>query len=275
MKSFGIGRMVALAGVAVGAFISVSGVASAQCARTILKCGCTITAGGLFTLGNPVANSASGAGDCIAIRAKNVVLNLNGYSITGPSNGTAKGSGVHILKSASGAFVEGLGATISGWANGVETESTNGTIDNIVTGSNDKAGVFLFKANNNHVTRISADGNGQFGIFVSASAQNDIAASEASDNGADGVLVGCIANSTGGCAVQSKPSNSNDVYAVASDNNGRDGIAVQFNSNRNNVANCSASGNTRFDMDDRHPNGCALDQWFANSFTTASRTCIQ
>lgn len=264
-----------MVGAAAVAVIIGSEAARAQCARTILRCGCTITSAGLFTLGNPVGNSASGAGDCIAIRARNVVLNLNGYSITGPSNGTAKGSGVHILKSASGAFVEGLGATISGWTNGVETDSTNGTIDNIVTDSNDKAGVFLFKANDNHVTRITAEGNGQFGIFVSASDQNDIAASQASGNGVDGVLVGCIANSRGGCAVQTKPSNSNDVYAVTSDSNGGDGIKVQFNSNRNNVGDCSASGNAAFDMSDRHSNGCGLDQWFAKTFTTANRTCIQ
>ncbi len=275
MGRFRMGRMLGAIGAAGLAIISASGIASAQCARTILRCGCTITSGGLFTLGNPVGNSATGAGDCIAIRAKNVVLNLNGNSITGPSNGTAKGAGVHILKSASGAFLEGLGATISGWANGVETDSTNGAIDNLVADSNNKAGVLLFKAKLNQVTRITADDNGQFGIFVSGSDQNDIADSEVSDSGSNGVLVGCIPNGNGGCAVQTKPSNSNNVYGVVSNSNSRDGITVQFNSNKNNIGDCSATDNADFDMNDRHSSGCASDQWFANSFNTASQPCIQ
>lgn len=275
MSKFRMGRMLAVMGAAALAMMTATGVASAQCAKTILKCGCAITTTGLYTLGNPVSNSTSGAGDCITIRAKNVALNLNGNSITGPSNGTAKGSGVHIVKSATAAFLEGAGATISGWTNGVETDSSSGVIDNVVTSANDKAGVFLFKAEMNNVARITADNNGQFGIFVSASTQNNISSSEVSGSGADGVLVGCIPNGKGGCAVQTKASNSNNVYGVTSDHNGGGGITVQFNSNKNDIGNCSATGNASFDMNDRHANGCAADKWFANSFSTASQSCIQ
>jgi hypothetical protein len=110
---------------------------------------------------------------------------------------------------------------------------------------------------------------------VSASNQNNIAASEVSESVLDGVLVGCVANGKGACAVQTKASNQNNVYGVTSNNNGAGGITVQFNANKNNIGNCSGTGNGTFDMNDRHSSGCAGDKWFANSFNTASQSCIQ
>lgn len=253
-----------------------AGAASAGCPAAITRCGCQMLNTGLYTVANDLSTSQT-AGDCIIVRAKNAVLNLNGHSVTGPSNGKSKGSGVHVLKSAVGSFVEGLGATISGWKYGVENDANNVAIEDFTVQNNDTAGVFLSKANSSAVTNVTSQNNGGYGIWLSASSQNHIGSDQTLGNFLDGVFVGCV-SSLGKCTTMTAASNGNIVFGVTSQNNGisgkGSGITVQFNSNQNVIGRNTAGGNVEFDLNDRHPSGCAKDVWFANDFVTYSRNCI-
>ena len=100
--------------------------AALVCSNTVRNCGCAITSSGVYTLAAALASS--GAGDCLSIAAKNVVLNLNGFAITGPGSGS-NGSGIHV-KNASSVWIEGQGAaalppTISGWKYGIENDGND------------------------------------------------------------------------------------------------------------------------------------------------------
>jgi len=233
---------------------------------------------GLFTLGGSISTTKTNI-DCITIKAKNVVLNLNGNSITGPSNGASTESGVHVLNNATGAFVEGAGATISSFKYGIEDDSTNTVIDNVVASANSGTGIFLFKADGNSIDNVTAENNGSFGIWLSASSRNSVSDSVLSDNGNSGIEVGCI-NQSGKCTTVATGSTNNAIYDVTSNTNGGNGIEVQFQSGTNDIGLCSANGNTLSDMVDRHSSGgttgCDSDVWFSNTFTTSNRpNCIQ
>jgi len=79
------------------------------CPATITACGCTITKTGTYvvTMALDAGQGLTGLSDCIDIKAKNVVLNVGDHNITGPGIGSSTGAGIHVLRSASGAFIEG------------------------------------------------------------------------------------------------------------------------------------------------------------------------
>src|ERR1700693_3861768 len=83
--------------------------ATTACGTSIAACGCTITAAGTYTVTTNLssAQGLTAAGDCIAIKASKVVLNVHHFSVTGPGTGTSTGAGIDVLKSSSGAFIEG------------------------------------------------------------------------------------------------------------------------------------------------------------------------
>ncbi len=249
-----------------------AGTARAQCNRTILKCGCTIKGSGLFTLGSSISIARTSV-DCIAISAKNAVLDLNGYTITGPDVAGSLEAGVHVLGGATGAFVEGEGATITGFRYGIEDDSSNTVIDDVVTSENGGSGVFLSKANGNTVANVIAQNNAVYGIWLSASSRNVVSNGVISGNGNSGVEVGCV-NQSGKCVTVAAGSLNNAIYGMTSNDNGGNGIEVQFQSGTNVIGLCTVSGNTLNDMADRHTNGCDNDTWFANIFTSANRNCI-
>src|SRR5271155_5608613 len=67
------------------------------CPATITACGRTITTTGVYVVGNPLTESTAGV-DCLDIDAKDVDLETDGMSITGPNSGA--GSGIFIEKKA-------------------------------------------------------------------------------------------------------------------------------------------------------------------------------
>ena len=80
--------------------------ATTACGTSISACGCTITKAGTYTV---TASLSASGGDCIDIKASNVILNVQKKGITGPGSGTSTGAGIHVLKSSSRAFIEGGG----------------------------------------------------------------------------------------------------------------------------------------------------------------------
>jgi len=74
--------------------------------KTITACGCSITTAGVYTVEQDLT-FAPGVGDCIAIGAKNVALNLNGHNLTGPGKAST-GAGIHLKKIVS-VSIEGQG----------------------------------------------------------------------------------------------------------------------------------------------------------------------
>ena len=98
--------------------------ATTACATSIAACGCTITKAGTYTVTSDLSSSQAltAAGDCIAIKASNVILNLHDFAVQGPGSGTSTGAGIDVLKSSSGAFIEGGNSQPSGWKYGLEVQ---------------------------------------------------------------------------------------------------------------------------------------------------------
>lgn len=97
------------------------------CSTSITACGCTITKTGTYTVTANLSSTQglTGAGDCIAIKANNVVLVLDGFSITGPGTGSSTGAGIDVLKDAKRDFIEGStegGTFVTAWKYGLEVQ---------------------------------------------------------------------------------------------------------------------------------------------------------
>lgn len=260
-----------------GMNLALAAPASAQCPFSITRCGCTIQKAGLYWVANNLSAFPATA-DCIRIRAKGSILNLNGADITGPSNGSSTGAGVHVMSSATGSFVEGLDATLSGWKYGIEDDAGNVLLEDFTTQNNDKAGVLLLQEKNSTVINFVSQKNGGFGVWLAGASVNQIGQGQTLQNELDGVLVGCQSK-LGKCTATPGGSNQNMVFGMTSQNNGQSGvgsgITVQFNSNMNWIERNTGSGNAEFDLNDRHGGtSCAKDIWFANS-GSASKNCIQ
>ncbi len=253
-----------------------AGTASAGvCSKTISACGCEIKAAGVFTV-NQNLSFVKGVANCILIVGDNVVLNLNGFSITGPGNG-AKGSGVFIKK-ASTVFVEGQGAAsqpaiISGWQFGIDNNGDHVLIQDVDTTGNSSAGIYFTQANSSEVVNFSSSNNSGYGLWLGSGNFNLIGSGTTSSNVLDGVFVGCT-GTPGHCTSTGGTANSNAVSDMVSETNGGGGITVQFNSNFNQIGKCSASGNTGGDLVDKHGGtGCAHNLWFANT-GTVNKSCV-
>jgi parallel beta-helix repeat protein len=272
-------RTIALALFALGlALVTTPNRADAQlpaCRAMIDACGCVIRNSGLFGV---VASTLSTTGEtsCIVIRAKNIALNLAGSSITGPNNGSSTGAGIEIDRGSSNVFIEGDGATISGFEFGIENEATNVTVDDLTAENNDAAGVHFAKASNSAVSAVTAQNNGGYGIWLEGSTQNKVGGNtQVISNFLDGILIGCKpVVGTGICGGITAQSNQNMVSDVTATNNGTGnnssgGVTVQFNSKDNSITRSSGSGNPKADFYDHHNAGaCDGNVFFLNSGTT-------
>ena len=256
-------------------FASSSMASAEDCVKALKACGCSITSTGIYTLQQDLVFSS--AGDCISIGAKNVVLNLDGFSITGPGE-TSTGAGVHVRNSKN-VWVEGQSkasqrSTISGWKYGIENDGNEVLIENVSATANTKAGFYFYKASDGELISFEASHNSGFGVWLSSGSNDRVGNGMTSANGLDGVFLGCVGNGAGACASTGGDATSNTLFNLTSTSNGGGGITVQFNSNFDQIGNCFASGNTGFDLIDRHPNGtCGHDLWFVNT-GTANETCI-
>jgi len=246
------------------------------CSKNIASCGCSITSQGVYLVTNSTMTSAANS-DCISVGAKNVVLNLNGATFTGPGSGSI-GAAVHIKPAGSSIFVEGQGlgsspALLSGWKYGIEDDGSDALMQDFSAKNNFKAGVFFFKAKSSEVVNFEASNNTGYGVWVSSGNNNDVGTGIVSSNTLDGVLVGCAGTSPH-CTSGGGNTMSSTVFSMTANTNGAGGITVQFNSNNNQIGKNSATGNTTGDLLDNHATGCANNMWFANTSGSATKGCI-
>jgi hypothetical protein len=248
------------------------------CSKTINACGCSITTPGVYTVGQVLSLGAGS--DCISIGTRNVVLNLNGNTITGPGGGST-GAGIHI-KNATSIWIEGQGtaaqkSVISGWKYGIEDDGKDALIENVSANGNAKAGVFFFRAENGQLVNFTASNNAGYGVWLSSGGFNRVGSGVTSGNVLDGVFVGCIGTGKGTCASGGGNAKSNTIFGIEADNStAAGGITVQFNSDFNQIGSCTASGNFTFDLSDRHSGAsCAHNLWFADTVGTVNKACVQ
>ncbi|HVA79905.1 MAG TPA: hypothetical protein VNF29_03170, partial [Candidatus Binataceae bacterium] len=125
------------------------------CQTNISACGCVITKAGLYTLSGTFAagSTFNQDGSCIEVAAPNVDLNLNHIRITGP--GSSSGIGVFFLKRASNGVLEGVNATISDFAVGLQIESNNIITDSFTTDSN-TTGILIHGVHGGAITNFGA-----------------------------------------------------------------------------------------------------------------------
>jgi hypothetical protein len=255
---------------------SIASAATVVCSKSVKACGCSITTTGVYTVQNNLSLGTNS--DCISIGTKNVVLNLNGWNITGPGNGST-GAGVHI-KNATSVWIEGQGTAsqpsiLSGWKYGVEDDGDSAFIENVTTTGNSKAGIYFFKANNSQLVNFTASGNSGYGVWLSSGGTDQVGNGSTLSNALDGVLIGCVGNGKGGCSSTGGNTKSNNIFGVDSENNGAGGITVQFNSDFNQIGRNTAAGNSSGDLLDKHSgSSCAHDLWFVNT-GSVNKACVQ
>jgi Right handed beta helix region len=262
--------------------------ARAQPPIPLTSCSTKITKTGLYEV-NPPGLSSTG-GDCLTISASNVILYLNGFPISGAGNGV----GVHILSSASNAFVEGHNAVISGFAEGVEIDGSKDLAENFIAESNSDAGVLLNNAKQAKLSNFSADSNGadgvrlykgsyntvagsisasynaRYGIWLYGTSHDSVGGFEVQDNTIAGVYVGC--SSTGPsangseCSPKKMLSKYNSLFSgtLAASGPGLQpyGVVIDLGDDFNRVTNMNGSPfETGGDLVDENAN-CANNDWF-------------
>jgi parallel beta-helix repeat protein len=280
------------AGICSGIAFAVMAVASAPFAQpsftSITACG-PISKSGAYQLDKPI--SASTPGDCIVIKAPNVTLNLNQNGIAGPLTGV----GIHVMRTAANVFIEGGGATISNFLEGVEIDSANAVVENFTAFNNGDAGVYLngarlaklsnFTANGNfndgvRLSRASmnvvqgfyAENNGRYGIWLAASSRNtiDIGESDIDNNVTAGIYLGCSNTGPMGqpCKPALPPSSYNSIFdGYASGGSQGYGIAIDLGDNFNKIARITAAGNATADVMDENTD-CGDNLWISIVYGT-------
>ncbi len=198
-----------VAGVVVG---STAGATTAATQQSVSEC-TTITEPGAYEL---TANVSAPASDtCIRIEASDVVLDGNGYTVTGTDNGNATGTAILVGGPEAGDQLDNVtvrNARVANWATGVAyRDVTNSTISTVtVTGS-------------------------QSGLVVTESSQITIRNTTAMGND-DGILTRDVTDSTfhnttvrandGTGLYTSNDFNGNRLVDTAARENGEEGIRI-------------------------------------------------
>ena len=263
--------------------------AAGSCPTSITACGCTIASSGFYQLGSDLTATNPNA-DCLDVKAANVNLWLDGHSISG----TGSRIGLHLLKTARGAFIEGLDlgsgafASVGSFAIGIEDDADGAIIGHTNVSDNSNVGVLLNRVNGSLVSdfgafsnsygvelsgatlcsiqRATLEGNSIYGMWLSGSSRNVVNFFEAQDNLIAGLYLGCQPHSgpTGG---RCKPSSKNHIYdgpevgpASASQNYG---VAIDSGNVGNVLSGITAGGDAVTDLVDQNA-GCS-NLWFNNS----------
>ena len=208
------------------------------------------------------------AGDCIDIKASNVILDVHEYSITGPGPGTSTGAGIDVLKSSSGAFIEGGEAVLSGWKYGLEVQGKN-TISDWVEPDGNVVGIFLDGATGANINNFDTIDNSVYGVWIQGGKGNQVNAFGADSNTGTGVYVGCHDDDTHGTKCKGvKPSSGNRIYNFYSETNGDAGIVIDLGNEGNVITDVHIAGNLGgVDSIDENSN-CGTDQWIQERTTT-------
>lgn len=122
-----------------GAFAASSAWALSSCPvlpATISQCCVADQPGGQYELGGDITLAT--AHSCMQISARNVVFNLNGHTIAGPT--PVKGVGLHVLSTAANAVL-GVG-TVAQFATGFKTDAPNTLVLNLESALNKRGMIF-------------------------------------------------------------------------------------------------------------------------------------
>lgn len=253
--------------------------ATMACGTSIAACGCTITGAGTYTVTTNLssAQGLTAAGDCIAIKASNVVLNVHHFSVTGPGTGTSTGAGIDVLKSSSGTFIEGGESKPSGWKYGLEVQGKN-TISDWLEPSFNVVGIFLNGATGANINDFSINHNSVYGVWIRSGKGNQVNCFGSGSNTGTGVYIGCHADNTRGTTCPGvKPSSGNRIYDFNSTNNGDAGVVIDVGNGGNVLSDLTISGNLGgTDSIDENPS-CGTDQWIneaTDTFGVTNQGCI-
>jgi hypothetical protein len=275
----------AIGALILAAIVAIPNPAFSQPPTSITECG-SITKPGLYELDSVVVASSPSSGDCIVITAPNVSLNLNRYNVMGATASV----GIHVMKSASGTFIEGNGSTIQAFGEGIQIDAPNVGADNFSVISNTDAGVLLNKVaqadlsnfyaaeNKNDGVRIAGgsynvlqmpviSGNGRFGVWVESSSHNSVGNFDINNNPLAGVYIGCSqAGPRSLCSRGAKSSNYNNLFSgtvgIYSSGEQQYGIAIDQGDSFNRVVNVRAWQDNEVDLLDVNSD-CGTNFWFA------------
>jgi parallel beta-helix repeat protein len=254
---------------------------------SITACG-RITHPGYYEVDSPLT-AGSDPADCIQISAANVSLNLNGQTITGVN----AGSGVHVMPTGAQAYIEGGGATIADFMDGVEIDGVGATVENFVASDNLDAGVLLNHARLATVANFATNGAGggeldgvrlvgaaqnsiesfsashvnRFGVWLLGSSHNSISGFTITYDGIAGIYLGCsMTGPDGSCKPSSPKSMFNTIFHGVSSYNSSGqagyGVAADLGDISNRFSNISAQGNATYDVFDVN-DVCGKNAWFA------------
>src|SRR5271168_65369 len=194
--------------------------ATTSCSTSISSCGCTITSTDVYTLTQDISSTQglTGAGDCIAIKASNVVLVLDGWLIEGPGSGISTGAGIDILKGSNRDVLEGAtegGTAVVDWKYGVEVQGDHAISDDIDPDEN-VVGFYLFKTTGSNITDFDFGGNSHYGIWIKGGKNNQVNGGGTGEN-ETGVYIGCHDDNTRGtsCGSGSPTSSGNRIYNMS------------------------------------------------------------
>ena len=247
------------------------------CSPSISKCGCTITTTGFYQLtkniGQPGGTLNETDQSCIAVNAPGVGLYLAGMTIT--NSLTSGGIGIHVNSSAANSFIEGAGATLSGWNYGIEDNANNLILTNMSADNNATAGFLVQRASGVAIANFGAHGNGQYGVLLTGAVRSQVSGGAVNPPGNPGIQN----NGVAGILVEgiSKPflaSTGNRIFGNCVTGNLGSGIVLDEGVLNSRVSGNEVTGNTGGDLTDLN-NNCGSNLWFGNSFGVGNPvTCI-
>ena len=288
-----------------------------QCANTITSCGCTIGAPGNYQLANDLyaSQGLTLKYGCIDIEGLHINLTVN-HNIfgTGDLEGCAQesptrqapqpqshskltGIGIHVLPTAGNVSISGIESSICGWNYGVESETNNINVVNILATENN-VGVFFNNATDNSCLACGVDENGtglqisggsgnsvsgggaaynsQYGYWIDGSQHNMISGNGTGFNGLAGIYLGCSSTANVKplipCTIVTTTGNS--IIGNDSFQNGKYGIANERQSFYNNFEGNVAEDSATKDFIDGNAN-CVYNNYQNDEYATKSPKCIQ
>ena len=178
------------------------------------------------------------------------------------------------LNGVSDCTIDDITSTFNG-AGALVSNSSRIRMFNFTASHNDNSGIQMQGSSNSTLSNMTANNNGQYGIILLNSDQNQISTFGATSNSEAGISIGCE-HGFAGCPANGQPSARNKVSNGGSRTNGRAGVVVNLKSSNNQVTVVTAAGNNKggSDLSDGNAN-CDKNQWFNNSFGSASPSCIR
>ena len=278
-------RIAAALAIALLLFHGAASAATTACSTSIAACGCTITKSGTYAVTADLSSTQglTATGDCIDIKASNVILNTDEFSITGPGSGTSTGAGIDVLKGASGAFIGpgipffmGGPSNLEDWKYGLQVQGKN-TISDGGAFDNNVVGVFLDSATGATIINFQSNNNTVYGVWVRGGKDNQINSANTEDN-TTGLYIGCHDDDTRGTKCKGvTPSSGNRFYNFNSDTNSDAGVVIDFGNEGNVLIDLEVFDDLgSADSIDENPS-CGTNEWLLNGqalFGVTSQSCI-